>query len=150
MAQDALLDHCLELLAAVGRPRSRRMFGGHGLYVDDLFIAIIAYDRLYLKADGDTRVRFEAAHSQPFTYAKKGGETTVLGYWTAPEEAMDSPGAMAPWARLAMAAALRARQAAAAKPVSPRKAPAPRKKKAPASPAATAAARPKASTRAKR
>ena len=38
MAQDDLRDHCLELLAPLGRVRSRRMFGGHGLYVDDLFI----------------------------------------------------------------------------------------------------------------
>ncbi|MEW6703368.1 MAG: TfoX/Sxy family protein [Pseudomonadota bacterium] len=146
MAQDALLDHCLELLAPVGRPRARRMFGGHGLYVDDLFIAIIAFDRLYLKADDQTRPRFEAAGCQPFTYRKKGDQTAVLGYWTAPEEAMDSPAAMAPWARLAMAAALRARQAAADKPVS-------RKRKAPV-PAATAApsgaARPKASARSRR
>jgi DNA transformation protein len=146
MPQDALLDHCLELLSAVGRPRSRRMFGGHGLYVDDLFVALIAFDRLYLKADDETRARFEGAGCQPFRYAKKGGETTVLGYWTAPEKAMDSPAAMAPWARMAMAAALRA---AAAKPLRTRKAPAPRKK-ASAGPAATGAARPKASTRAKR
>jgi DNA transformation protein len=145
---DPLLDHCLELLGAVGRPRARRMFGGHGVYVDDLFIAIIAFDRLYLKADDTTRARFEAAGCQPFTYTRKGDETIALGYWTAPEEAMDSPGAMAPWARLAMAAALRARQA---KPVRTRKATTPRKRaKATSSPAATAAARPKASTRSKR
>jgi DNA transformation protein len=146
MPQAPLLDHCLELLGAVGRPRARRMFGGHGLYVDDLFIALIAFDRLYLKADGQTRARFEAAGCQPFSYARKGGETAVLGYWTAPEDAMDSPDAMAPWARMAMAAALRA---AAAKPLRTRKAPARRKQEG-AGPAATGAARPKTSARAKR
>ena len=31
--------------------RSRRMFGGHGLYVDDLFVGLIAFERLYLKVD---------------------------------------------------------------------------------------------------
>jgi len=146
MPQDALLDHCLELLSAVGRPRSRRMFGGHGLYVDDLFVALIAFDRLYLKADADIADVQVKSANLVYVFAKKGGETTVLGYWTAPEEAMDSPDAMAPWARMAMAAALRA---AAAKPLRTRKAPAPRKK-ASAGPAATGAARPKASTRAKR
>jgi DNA transformation protein len=120
--------------------------------VDDLFIALIAFDRLYLKADDETRAKFEAAGSQPFKYAKHDGETVVMSYWTAPEEAMDSPGAMAPWARLAVAAALRARQA---KPVRKRKAsPKTAAKKAsakrPARPAASGAARPKASARPKR
>jgi DNA transformation protein len=156
MAQEALLEHTLELLSSVGRPRSRRMFGGQGLYVDDLFIALIAFDRLYLKADDQTRAKFEAAGSQPFKYAKHDGETVVMSYWTAPEEAMDSPGAMAPWARLAIAAALRARQA---KPVrkrkaSPKTAAKKTAKKAsakrPARPAASGAARPKASARPKR
>jgi DNA transformation protein len=155
MAQDALLEHCLELLSSAGRPRARRMFGGHGLYVDDLFVALIAFERLYLKADDQTRARFEAAGCRPFAYAKQGGETVVMGYWTAPEEAMDSPDAMAPWAHLAMAAALRSRQATAAKPVRKRKASAsgPATKRATqkaASPAASAAAPPKASARTKR
>lgn len=111
---DPLLDHSLELLSAVGPPRSRRMFGGHGLYVDDLFVAIIAFDRLYLKADETTRPLFEAAGCQPFTYEAK-GQRVSLGYWTAPDEAMDSPAAMAPWARLALQAALRAKAAAPVK-----------------------------------
>ena len=144
MPHDALLDHCLELLAPVGRPRARRMFGGQGLYVDDVFVALIAFDRLYLKADEQTRPRFEAAGCQPFTYPKKDGSAVALGYWSAPEDAMESPAAMAPWARLALAAALRARQAEAAR-VRTRKAPAPGSR-----PAATGAARPKASARPKR
>ena len=57
----ALVDHCLELLAPLGAVRARRMFGGHGLYIDDLFVAIIAFDRLYLKADEATRERFAGA-----------------------------------------------------------------------------------------
>jgi DNA transformation protein len=106
-----LLEHCLELLAAVGRPRSRRMFGGHGLYVDELFIALIAGDRLYLKADAETAARFEAAGSEAFCYEAKDKGRISLGYWSAPEEAMDSPEGMRPWAKLAIDAALRARQA---------------------------------------
>ncbi len=150
MPQDALVDHCLELLSPVGRPRARRMFGGWGLYVDDLFIALIAFDRLYLKADDQTRARFEAAGSQIFVYPKKNGEQAVMSYWTAPEEAMDSPGAMTPWARLALAAALRARQASAAKPVSTKRKAAAQAPAPAASPAANGAKRPKASARAKR
>lgn len=115
----ALVDHCLELLAPLGVVRARRMFGGHGLYVDDLFVAIIAFDRLYLKADEATRERFARADCQPFVYDAK-GQSVTLGYWTVPAEAMESPQLMQPWARLAIAAALRARAAKAS--AAPRKA----------------------------
>lgn len=114
-----LVDHCLELLAPLGAVRARRMFGGHGLYVDELFIALIAYERLYVKADEATRAQFAAAGCEPFVYDGK-GKAVTMGYWTVPAEAMEVPQLMQPWARLAMAAALRARAAKAS--AAPRKA----------------------------
>ena len=115
----ALVDHCLELLAPLGAVRAKRMFGGHGLYIDDLFVAIIAFERLYLKVDAQTQAAFEAAGCAPFVYDGKGTPVT-MSYRTVPAEAMESPHLMQPWARLAIAAALRAR---AAKPsAAPRKA----------------------------
>ena len=107
---DEFVAHCLELFEAVGHARSRRMFGGHGLYVDDLFVAIIAFDRLYLKTDAQSRELFERAGSEPFVYDKKGSAVS-LGYWSAPDETMESAALMRPWARRALEAALRARAA---------------------------------------
>jgi DNA transformation protein and related proteins len=102
------VDYCLELLAPMGAVRARRMFGGHGLYVDDAFVALIAAERLYLKVDASTRARFEAEGCAPFVYDAK-GQAISLGYFNAPQDAMDSPALMLPWARLALDAALRAR-----------------------------------------
>ncbi|MGD9831253.1 MAG: TfoX/Sxy family protein [Piscinibacter sp.] len=121
MAADSeLAAHCRELLAPLGAVRSRRMFGGHGFYVDDLFVALIAFGRLYLKADDRSRARFEAAGCEPFVYDGKGRPVT-MSYFTAPEDAMESPALMQPWARLALEAAVRARAAkkAPAKPARP-------------------------------
>lgn len=98
--------HCLELLAPLGRPRAKAMFGGVGLYVDDLFIALIAGERLYLKAGEAQRPAFEAAGCEPFRFRMKDGHEMTMGYWTAPDEALDAPEAMRPWARRAMEAAL--------------------------------------------
>ncbi len=109
-AHHEFLSHCTELLGSAGAVRTRRMFGGHGFYVDDLFIALIAAERLYLKVDSQTRAAFEAAGCVPFVYDRE-GKSTSLGYFSAPEEAMESPPLMQPWARLALAAALRARAA---------------------------------------
>ena len=114
MASDALVEHCLELLAPLGVVTARRMFGGHGLRLDGLFFGLIAFDRLYLKVDAASRPAFEAAGCSPFVYDGK-GKSVTLGYWTVPADAMESPALMQPWARLALQAALTARAAAAAK-----------------------------------
>jgi len=109
--------HCIELLAPLGTVRVNRMFGGWGFYVDEIFVAIVTGERLYLKTTADTRTRFEAEGCEPFRYGKDGGEI-ALSYWSAPADAMDSPALMLPWARLALQAALAARAAKA--PVKPR------------------------------
>lgn len=108
MPQDEPVELCRELLAPGGAVRVRRMFGGHGLYVDDLFVAILAAGQLYLKTDEATRSRFADAGCVPFTYSAK-GRTVSLNYWTVPAEAMESPALMQPWLRLALQAALSAR-----------------------------------------
>jgi len=110
---DPFVSHCLELLESVGRPRARRMFGGHGLYVDELFVALIVGERLYLKVDDQTRAAFDAAACQPFVY-RSADKDVALGYYSAPEDAMESPAQMRDWALRAMSAALRARSAVSA------------------------------------
>ena len=118
-ASAAFVAHCLELLAPLGAVRAKRMFGGHGLYVDSLFIALIADERLYLKSDDHSRAAFEHAGCEPFAYSRSDRSAVTLGYWSAPDEALESPQLMAPWARLALASALRA-QASKRAPQSPR------------------------------
>jgi len=107
----------LELLAPLGPVRARRMFGGHGVYLADVFVALVADERLYLKVNDSTRQSFADAGCEPFIYSDKHKPMT-LNYWTVPADAMESPDAMAPWARLALGAALGA--ALAARTVSPR------------------------------
>jgi len=106
---DALVDHCIELMSPLGRVSARRMFGGHGLRIDELFVGLIAFERLYLKADAGTQPRFAQAGCEPFVYRGKTKPVT-MSYWSVPAEAMEAPELMQPWARLAIEAALRARQ----------------------------------------
>ena len=114
MNHPPFVEHCAELLSPLGAVRVRRMFGGWGLYADGLFIAIIAFERLYLKTSEDSHERFITAGGEPFRYQAHGREV-ALGYCTAPAEALDSPALMAPWARLALQAALAARAKATAR-----------------------------------
>lgn len=133
--------HCVELLSPLGAVRVKRMFGGHGFYVDEIFIALVSRERLFLKTTAETRARFEAEGCEPFRYGKD--ETEIaLSYWSAPAEAMESPALMLPWARLALQAALAARAARAT--VKPRAAKAtPRTTKATSGRARPAAKAPK-------
>lgn len=127
MARDDFADHCAELLSGTGVVRRRRMFGGHGLYLDGLFVAIVADERLYLKADAASATAFEAAGGRRFEY-EGSGRRVQLQYWTPPDEALDSPALMQPWARRALQAALSA--AAAAGPVKAGRSKAPKAKAA--------------------
>ena len=102
-----------ELLEPLGTITVRRMFGGAGLYVDGLIVGLEIAGTLYLKTDASSRERFADAGGRPFVYDGRDKPVTVASYWTPPDDAMDSPEAMRPWARLALEAALRS---AAAKP----------------------------------
>ena len=95
--------HIQELLAGLGRLKTRPMFGGHGLYSDGTFFGFVLDDVLYLKADDQTRPRFLAARLKPFVYNKRRSRS----YYRAPPEALESPEAALEWGRLALAAALR-------------------------------------------
>jgi DNA transformation protein len=113
-SRDEDLDWFRELLAPLGRITVRRMFGGAGLYADGLIVGLEVEGGLYLKTDDRTRERFAEAGGSPFVYDGK-GKPIVMSYWTPPEDAMDSPEAMRPWARLALEAAQRAALARPAK-----------------------------------
>ena len=111
--RDEFAQYCCELLSAAGPCVLRRMFGGYGISTDGLSIAILADlgrgEKLWLKASPQSRSQFEAAGCERFTYLAK-GKPRSMGYYSAPDEAMESITEMAPWARLAMEAALLARQ----------------------------------------
>jgi len=129
-------DYCCELLSGVGSPVAKRMFGGWGIYVDGVTIAVIAdltklggaNEKLYLKVDEVTKKQFAAVGGKRFEMASKDGKTMGMNYFTTPDETMESPDAMLPWARLALNAALDAK--AKAKPKSPKPAKLPKKTKA--------------------
>jgi DNA transformation protein len=121
--RDEFARHCLELFIPAGTVRMRRMFGGHGIYIEDLFVALIIAEQLYLKGDPGSRSRFERAGCRPFVYQGRTG-SVAMSYFSAPEEAMESPALMQPWARLALEAAWRARASKAPAAVrKPRSAP---------------------------
>ena len=106
--------YCCELLASVGPCVARRMFGAYGISTDGLTLAILADlgggEKLWLKADAESKPQFEAAGCERFVYTAK-DKPMSMGYYSAPDEAMESAQQMAPWARMALQAALAASKA---------------------------------------
>lgn len=115
----------LELIAPLGASSSRAMFGGYGIYVGSQMIAIVVDDTLYLKTDDENRKLFEERGLEPFSYTAK-GKTYSMSYFRAPEEALDAPHEMLPWARSALAAALRKKSAKTGKKTAAKGKPKPR------------------------
>lgn len=100
------INYLTDVLAPLGSVRSKRMFGGVGIYINNLFCAIIADDSLYFKGDDENEAEFVAEKCPPFTYEKE-GIVYAMRYYRAPDEAMDDSELMLRWARLGLAAALR-------------------------------------------
>lgn len=105
--EDPFITHIRELLSPLGVISVRRMFGGHGVYCDDLIIALLADGQLWLKVDADSKAEFEAAGASAFSYGGK-GKPVAMSYYSVPSEGLDSAEQLRPWARLALDAALRA------------------------------------------
>lgn len=112
--------YCCDLLIEAGPCVARRMFGAYGISSGGLTLAILADlgsgEKLWLKTDETTRALFENAGCERFIYQAK-DQPKSMNYYSAPDTAMESPQQMAPWARLALESALKARQA---KPTSQR------------------------------
>ena len=125
MKRSEFVEHVVETMRRFGAVEARSMFGGWGLYHQGLFFALIAEDTLYLKTDDANRADFEALGLEPFVYPMKDGQSIVMTYRRAPEDALESPEVMAEWARRGYAAALRAAaRKRPSKPRAPKKAPA--------------------------
>ena len=105
----------LERLEPLGPLRTRAMFGGHGLWLDDalggedskgLFFALVAGGTLYVKADDENRASFEDAGLEPFRpFPDKPG---TMSYYPVPDEVLEDGEALIEWANRGVAAALRA------------------------------------------
>lgn len=105
MDNDAIAD----LFAGLGPVDIRRMFGGKGIYFDNVIIAVELRGELMLKGDAELGPEFEAAGCRRWSYVgSRHGKQVAMPYWTVPDGAVDDPDEMAVWARKSYEAGLRA------------------------------------------
>jgi DNA transformation protein len=83
----------IELLKPIGDVRSKSMFGGYGIFQEDVMFGIVDSEgRLYLRADPTTAPDFEAAGST---------QHARMPYWEVPTSIRDDPDRLREWATTA-------------------------------------------------
>ena len=102
-----------DLFAPFGKIVVRRMFGGEGLYRDNLMFGLVFEERIYFKTNDEGRQAFIAEGCPPFVYPMKKGAVVSQNYYALPDRLYDDPDELAEWARKALAVA---RTKPAAKP----------------------------------
>ncbi len=106
------VSYVVDLMQSIGPVRAKAMFGGHGVFLDELMFALVADNILYLKVDKETETEFKDRGLDAFAYQKKGKETSYkvikMSYYQVPEEALEDSEEMNLWANKAYSVALRA------------------------------------------
>lgn len=95
-----------ELFADMPTLKTRKMFGGLGIYSGGVIFALLKSDaQILLKAkDGAFADRLAKMGAQRWTYTRKNGALSSMPYWTLPEAAVDDPDLARDLARDALAA----------------------------------------------
>jgi DNA transformation protein len=94
-----------DLFQSFGRIAVKRLFGGEGIFAGPLMIGLVMRDQLYLRTGDDSRARYVAEKSPPFTF-EKGGKTVSTAYYSVPDRLLDDVEEFADWARDAQRAAV--------------------------------------------
>jgi DNA transformation protein len=95
-----------ERLSGVEGIRSRKMFGGYGIYRGPAFFAIIFDGRLYFKAGPALAQNFKKRGSEPFVYEKRQGtkkKKVTMSYWSVPEDVLEDREEFLRWAEQSLA-----------------------------------------------
>jgi DNA transformation protein len=96
MSGDSFIEYALDQLRGLGATEARPMFGGHGIYHDGVFFAIVSDDRLYFKTDEETREAYRAQGMGPFRPSEK---QTLKSYYEVPADVLEDDEALAEWAK---------------------------------------------------
>ncbi len=104
---DSYADFILDQLEALPDLECRAMFGGHGLYQDEVFFGIVFKGRLYLKTNETTAGSYRRRGMKSF---RPNSRQTLKSYYEVPADIIEDRDKLADWARRAVAIARSALQ----------------------------------------
>jgi DNA transformation protein and related proteins len=104
--EQEFISYVVDMMQSIGPVYSKKMFGGHGIFLEGMMFALVADSTLYFKVDKDSADYFIAQGLEAFSYSKN-GKVVKMSYYQAPEEALEDSEVMNEWGNRAYAAALR-------------------------------------------
>lgn len=109
MANSGYTNYILDLLLPLGNMKARKMFGGFGIYKNDIFFALIINNILYFKVDDAHQSDYESSGSKPFSYTNKNNKLVHMSYWEVPIDILENQDKLDEWVKKAVQAAQRAK-----------------------------------------
>lgn len=97
---ESFKDFVLDQLRDLDGVEARRMFGGFGLYRDELFFAIVHKGRLYFKIDDVTVGEYRKRRMKPF---RPNARQMIKSYYQVPVDILENADPLCEWARKAIA-----------------------------------------------
>ncbi|USD66264.1 TfoX/Sxy family DNA transformation protein [Vibrio sp. SCSIO 43136] len=85
-----VLKDSLRLFEALGTIKSRSMFGGFGVFADEVMFALVVGETLYIRADSVKAQYYREQGLEPYVY-KKRGFPVVTKYFAVPQEQWQNP-----------------------------------------------------------
>ena len=95
MKDESFKEFVLDQLQALEGLASRRMFGGHGLYLGKSFFGILYAGRLYFRVSDATRPAYEQRGMKPF---QPNPRQSLKRYLEVPAEIVESRADLTAWA----------------------------------------------------
>ncbi|MFA0086317.1 DNA transformation protein [Vibrio sp. 10N.286.49.C2] len=96
-----ILKNSMQLFAQLGKVKSRSMFGGFGIFVDDTMFALAVNSKLHIRTNPTTVATFKQNGFKPYVY-KKRGFPVVTKYFALPEDSWDDSEIILSYARSAL------------------------------------------------
>lgn len=99
-----ILKDSMRLFEQLGSVKSRSMFGGFGVFVDDAMFALIVSNRLHIRKCSELDAEITAKGLEPYVYEKK-GFPVVTKYFQLAEDCLENPQRLLEMATVALDAA---------------------------------------------
>jgi DNA transformation protein and related proteins len=100
MRTDSFAAFVQDELGTLPGVRFRRMFGGHGVYLGEVFFGILFENRIYFKTNGTSRAKYVAAGMPVF---RPNARQTLKNYFEVPAGVLEDRTRLLEWAREAAA-----------------------------------------------
>ncbi len=102
-----IAEYVLEQLVDSGEITTRKMFGGIGIYVDDVFCSCISSKSIFYLRVGPSNIEdFKELGMAKFP----GGKGAGMPYYEVPEEVLEDSGVLSEWVAKAKIAAIAAKK----------------------------------------